>query len=701
MKACEPLPLMDSMRPLDGDGALLSVLVSTYALSLSDPPFFEQDFLPTLLRLGGALDPGCSSPANLERGLGAIYCGLVGDAHALGQGERPSLRVDVIPVGHQLYHAKVVLIHQERNVRLVISSANLTHEGFRRNREAAVVFDFHERSELPPSLLEDFASQWLARLDPLTTPDFRRELDRAVSATKGWKPSRTGEPTVRILWGGGDVPLWRQFLEAWPQGELLREWQICSPFWPSPGDADTPFDVFRRELDSRGANVAGAQLTLFAAADVPGPAGRPIFPFQLVEQLAKRGFEPANATICPVRLDALETEVPDGKAEDQRPLHAKWILLRGEHISLLLLGSANFTRRGLGVLSNPARANIEVCVLLAGTAKALSIASILPPVAEDGIVQWCDCAQGLTAPLSEIEAEPWPTFISGAELEVRWETVPVSGTLRVRCSMDAEFSLSWEEDDELVPLAVDALSSKGICTGQLGEAETSALLVRRRIVVHWSEPRRKAFFPINIASDSKPGLPAVLGQDPTEQELIKYFRGDFDPREGKQPPESEGPNEGRDKSKTRIPPGRELQNYVVRDFLESLYGMEGVLRDSAYSQRAFEQALLGEFSPVRLAQEIQQAFVARRRTATATGFQLFEVLRVIENLLPRDEKNREPAWFADTRDRAMEKLLGVVRDASAHSGFRESCNAAAFRKLVTALLKPNTAARWRIATEQL
>ena len=135
MKARETPPLMDFVRPLDSEGVLQSVLLSTYGLSLSDPPFFEQDFLPTLLGLGGVRERGYSSPANVERRLGQIYCGLACDAHALAQGGRPSLRVDVIPVGSQIHHAKVVLIHRERLVRLVIASANLTHEGFRRNRE--------------------------------------------------------------------------------------------------------------------------------------------------------------------------------------------------------------------------------------------------------------------------------------------------------------------------------------------------------------------------------------------------------------------------------------------------------------------------------------------------------------------------------------------------------------------------------------
>jgi hypothetical protein len=53
-----------------------------------------------------------------------------------------------------------------------------------------------------------------------------------------------------------------------------------------------------------------------------------------------------------------------------------------------------------------------------------------------------------------------------------------------------------------------------------------------------------------------------------------------------------------------IEPERELQNYVVREFLEGLYGMADLLRHSAVGERTFEQAMLGEFSPVRLANEV-------------------------------------------------------------------------------------------------
>ena len=695
MKTRETPPLLDWMRPLDSDGVLHSVLLSTYGLSLSDPPFFEQDFLPTLLGLGGVRDRGYSSPANVERRLGQIYCGIVCDAHALTEGARPSLRVDVIPVGRQLHHAKIVLIHRERVVRLVIASANLTHEGYRRNREVATVLDFHERSELSPAILRDFADQWLARLGSAVTADFRRALEEAVASAQKWQPANRPPLEVRTVWGGGETPLWQHVVEAWPQGERLLEWQVCSPFWPSPGGGDTPFDVLRRELDIRGAEVAGASLKLFTLADAPGPRGRPCFPFPLVAQLAQRGFQPADAAICPVRLDALDDEVPDGKAEDQRPLHAKWIYLRGEKTSVLLVGSANFTRRGLGVLARPAEANIEVCLLVSGPSAAVSLGSILPPVADKGIVRWSDCsAENLTTPQTEIEVVPWPEFISGIELEIHWESLPVTGTLRVRCSASANFSVAWERDDESVPLTLGPLPDGLAFAATLDESQVTALLVRRRVVVNWSESARSAFFPLNISSTSKPGLPAVLGQEPTEEDLLAYFNGRIDEedlmnilmqrRQRKESGEVTSPP----------PPGRELQNYVVREFLEGLYGMEDTLRSAMSSPRVFEQALLGEFSPVRLAGETQRAFAAGRRTATATGFQFLELLRLVENLTAPDSKSPEPEWIADTRDRSLEQLLRIVGMAGARPEFRESCNAPTFHELVNTVLRPATSRRW-------
>jgi hypothetical protein len=170
--------------------------------------------------------------------------------------------------------------------------------------------------------------------------------------------------------------------------------------------------------------------------------------------------------------------------------------------------------------------------------------------------------------------EPWPEFISGIEMEVRWESLPVTGTLRVRCSAVADFSLACERDDELMTLAVDTPSAEGMCTTELDEAQISALLVRRRVVVRWDRSPRQTPFPLNIASCSKAGLPAVLGQDPTEQDLLAYFHGRIDEEDLMNLLIERGRQKQTGHEAALTPLGRELQNYVVREFLEGIYGME-------------------------------------------------------------------------------------------------------------------------------
>ena len=73
---------------------------------------------------------------------------------------------------------------------------------------------------------------------------------------------------------------------------------------------------------------------------------------------------PSQGPYAAARLEALREEIPEGMAEDHRELHAKWVLLRGPRTAVILMGSANFTRKGFGVVRRPEQANIEACVLL-------------------------------------------------------------------------------------------------------------------------------------------------------------------------------------------------------------------------------------------------------------------------------------------------------------------------------------------------
>jgi hypothetical protein len=366
-------PLIDAVRPMDADGPLVSLICSTYGLSLDQPNFFEQDFLPTVLGLGGVRDRGYAVPVAMERKLKEVYSALVADAHALADGGRPSLQIDILPVSHQTNHAKIVLIHRKRLIRLVIASANLTHEGYRRQREVSVVLDFKDGGALPLEVLRQALERWSAILGALTTEPLRKAFDAAVRQAEGWAlPSTlsTGRK-LEVVFGGGSRPLWQALVEAWPDGEELLDWCVCSPFWPDTTGGETPFEAIARGLEGRGARLENARLQIMTCADSPGPKARPKFPFRLARQLYQGGFPVRNGYIAAARLEALREEIPEGMAEDQRELHAKWVLLRGPATAVILIGSANFTRKGLGIGARPEAGNIEACVLLTLPAAAV------------------------------------------------------------------------------------------------------------------------------------------------------------------------------------------------------------------------------------------------------------------------------------------------------------------------------------------
>ena len=73
--AAANIPLIDLIRPSEADGPVISVILSTYSLSLDQPNFFEQDFLPTLFGLGGVRDRGYANPLALERKLAGLDSG--------------------------------------------------------------------------------------------------------------------------------------------------------------------------------------------------------------------------------------------------------------------------------------------------------------------------------------------------------------------------------------------------------------------------------------------------------------------------------------------------------------------------------------------------------------------------------------------------------------------------------------------------
>jgi hypothetical protein len=706
-------PLIDAVRPLDADGPLVSLVCSTYGLALDQPNFFEQDFLPTVLGLGGVRDRGYAVPVALERRLKELHAALVADAHALAGGGRPSLQIDVLPVTDRTNHAKLVLLHRKRLIRLVITSANLTHEGYRRQREVGAVLDFKEDGPLPVGVLRKALRDWVAVLGDMANGPMRDALDAAVRQAEGWRmaPALPDCRGVAVVFGGGPKPLWRALVDAWPEGEPLLDWYVCSPFWPDVSEGQTPFEAVAGGLEGRGASLEEARLHLITCADSPGERGRPRFPFPLARRLYEGGFPVRRGRIAPVRLEALPGEVPEGMAEDQRPLHAKWVLLRGPRTAVVLLGSANFTRKGMGVLDRPEKANIEACVLLTLPAEAADPQSWLPPLAEKGVVDLAACQEAhLNAPQSDEDpTDPWPAFIARVELEVRWEDGPDPvGSVRIvlRPEQHPDFAVSLvPEHGEMVPSSLlVAPASEGPGSGPYTKAvdgpAVRRVLASRSVLVCWGQPPLSARFPVNIDEHSKAGLPSVLGARPDEQQLLAYFHGrigEEDLVELLETRAAQAAVGGQPPPPVETERLRRLQSYLLRDFVESLFGLTDALRQATRSPRAFEQALVGDFSPASLADQILEALRTGRRSATAAAFQLVELLRVVSGLeLEGEDALSAPEREAmeEVRGRAVSRLLRVAALAGAREDFRRAGGDRDFSSYAASSLPPPVFDQW-------
>lgn len=705
-----PQSLLDAVRPTEADGPLQSVVLATYGLSLEQPNFFEQDFLPTLLGLGGVRDRGYLAPVTLERKLAETSCALICDAHALAEGGRPSLRIDVIPMARPRHHAKLVLIHRKRLIRLIVTSANLTHEGYRSQREVAAVLDFHPDGTLPGAVLADAVSRWIEVLGDSATAPIRHALQAAVAAGDEWSLPRRGRPapTMRVVFGGGRRSLWQDVVEAWPANEPLRSWHVCSPFWPAADAKTTPFEAIAGGLREKAVSMADTVIELICPADVPGDRGRPVFPFPLLRGLRERGFPVQRGWIVPARLETLAEEVPDRKAEGSRALHAKWMVLRGPQTAVALLGSANFTNPGLGV-GHPGNANIEAGLLLTCAVEELPEAGWTPPLVESGRVDWASCASTELAAPSAAPDDPveWLEQIRRIDLDIHWGHGPdPNGTLHLECVADrfcASTIVLPEDSADSSPvtlLALDRYPSDhdGHVRVEINAAVVRSLLVHRAVRVCWDHPVRQSLFPINILETAKAGLPSILGARPDEQQLLAYFHG----RIGEDDllvllEQRAGGDDGGTGPQPDTAPSVELQNYLIREFVESLFGLRDMLTAAMVSPRALEHALLGEFSPASLGERIVQAYLAGRRSATAAAFQLTELLRVVSGLPIADAPTGSEAdrrTLQDMKERAVRRLLSLVETAGRQASFAAVCRDMHFTAFVRSSLPKSLAERF-------
>ncbi len=342
--------LLDAWTPPENAGTPLGCLSTSYTF---DPAFFEEECLGRFLNLD--TDPTSDGSLYLverEEKLAQLACAtvLVDAYHCRGS---RSLRWDLLParVPSAVQHAKITFLAWTGWVRLIVASANLTPDGYRRNLEVFGVLDCSPGAETPLGCLRDAVSflrlavgfaQTGGGVDSPALVRWSSFLDRLAALPEDWglDEAAAGRSPLRaflVTSGPEMTPVLDQMQSLWPGGGPPDKAVVLSPFFDPPEAENRPAKELWSRLRRRGRARVDCLLT---AEEINGEKGYYLHAPEslLTAQPAGRQVESG--------LYRLET---DGT----RPLHAKSLLLENERQALYLIGSSNFTSAGLGLARNP------------------------------------------------------------------------------------------------------------------------------------------------------------------------------------------------------------------------------------------------------------------------------------------------------------------------------------------------------------
>jgi phosphatidylserine/phosphatidylglycerophosphate/cardiolipin synthase-like enzyme len=547
------------------------------------------------------------------------------------------VRPVVSPRGSVL-HAKVTLLLFERAVRLIVGSANLTKQGYRENREVIAVLTVSHKSKKEAALITQGLVGMETALSSWLTVDARKLIRRSIETVQPWL-NGNADPDTSFVWSTGQSRLWREFVGRWPVGEPVKRISILSPFWSQ--DASLTLSSFLAQLKNFGPLAPDAEVRLLTDA-FKNPNGEliPVLPPAYAAQDwqalgVKATAQPVNPEVHPEELGGMEGFT------STRALHAKVVLVEGTRSGLAYLGSANFTAHGWGFIPGEGNANTEAGVILRRSLHNSDFDSVLPDLVGQPIVLSNANIHSLRPPEMGPADEPWPEFIRQVllapvtaddnKLELRIETAADGGgflwhaRLLDKDGIPGETLLSLEQTKD---------STKYVFPVSLSDQILTRLLTDQEIQICWDGCPAGRPFPLNVEASARASLPISPGKQSIEENhLISYYQGRIAWEQLFPDPNAGGPSGDQSMLATAIASGVDksrIQSYQIREFVEALAGLNQDLRSATQSEPAMRLALLGPVSPFALAQTIIDAVVAGRRTPTAAGFQLVEILACLQ-----------------------------------------------------------------------
>ncbi len=356
----------------EGAGEARVCIASTFTF---DAAFFETECLGRFLGMDAhpAESDAVSYMVEREEKLAAARVAVLADRrHAR---DKESLRWDVLGVlvPAAIQHSKISLLAWANHVRVIVGSGNLTEPGYRKNLEVFGALDLNRKEggdRQAVTRILDFLAELVDSSIGIDAPDApksrARQALRSVRALIARWPETEASNPVLILGGPGRSIL-PQLAEAWPSASPPRTAYVVSPFF-----------------DNDGTEAAGALLQVLAKR-----RPREIF-FDVRTESRPDGRTRVFAPLPMVKFAATHADLTVRRVlpeqnDEMRDLHAKMIYLNNDDWCVVLGGSSNFTRAGLGA---GGKANFEANLayrLRTSDPDARVLNEIWPAVSDDAL----------------------------------------------------------------------------------------------------------------------------------------------------------------------------------------------------------------------------------------------------------------------------------------------------------------------------
>ena len=654
--------------------------------------FFEIELLPRFLGL--KCDHTENEPSfqvEREEALALARVSVLVD-HSRFDSSQTTLRWDQVPIHIPggIQHAKITILAWEHLMRVVIGSANLNRIAYRRNREMFAALDFWNTPTSTPLYLIhqvlDVITVMLgwSRSSDASIERTRETVDRLRRASRRWNDAPvnfTPRERPRVA-----LAVTHPRTAGRPARSTLNELvQLWGTRRATSITVVTPFTA--PEPDRKvGDTVVNKLAAVSMTRECEGWLVVPELPQAPEEQTTRLPFsevlkESWNAMFGG-RGGAYVLPLPlcvEGKEDHNRALHSKSIVLESENNDrvMMMIGSSNFTPRGMGVGVYNCEANLVFEDI--GSVKRRGLHFIdrlgLPRAWNEGLeldeVVW----QTPEAP-PEDEPDPRPSLPAF----FAWATCSqVTGEITLGLDRHREQPNTWSvrlpgPDADALRLfarhAEGADPSSGTLTYALPVAMRTANIVA--LLVEWYDDvgeLRQAKLGVT-AEGAEHLLPPAQFQTLESETIIECLISGKTPSQGTGPDKSTGESSG--SNDTAIEPLRSVDTssfllYRVRRFGRALTGMSHRIMRTILQPDAIRHRMLSDpFGPIALAHSITRAAEtddARSCARADDEYRLFclaEILLTVVHLqarLAREVKGKERKAIEDICSMAIQQLL--------------------------------------------